>query len=435
MIDAVARQFSLFSVLRYRDFRVYWIGLQSQVTGQQMMQFTLGWLAFELTRSPLTVGTVTLFLGIPPITIGLFGGVLADRLDQRKVIATAQATATVVMGVIAALTIAQRIEVWHLMVAAFVLGSVFSFDQPSRQTLYPRLLPDRALLAQAVSLNAMTWQLSRPVAPVLGGFIIAYAGSGLTQGAGLAFATSGAGFLAMALLIMRLRPNAHETPPTGNIVRNLGEGLRYVREHALFRVVIGMTYVNSLAGLGFIFLLPVFAGEVLDVDARGLSALWAGGGVGSFLAVLTTPVILRRFPIGRVMLTQGLIFGASLLALSFTRSIVTGVILQVVVGFGSLAYMMAVEVTVQTSVPDNLRGRVMSLYGLSWTFPALGSAGLNFIAGAIGAPGALALGGSVVLVNVALVGLFSGGVRNLVLAGQSGSLGTVGPAKDSASVV
>ena len=419
VIEVVARQFSLFSVLRHREFRVYWIGLQSQVIGQQMMQFTLGWLAFELTRSPLTVGYVTLFLGIPPITIGLLGGVLADRMDQRKVIATAQATATAVMMVIATLTIIQRIEVWHLMLAAFVLGSVFSFDQPSRQSLYPRLLPNRALLAQAVPLNAMTWQISRPLAPVLGGFIIAYAGSGLTQGAGPAFATAGASFLTMGVLILRLRPSPNETPPTGSFVRNLVEGMRYVQGHTLFRVVLGMTYVNSLAGLGFIFLLPVFAGEVLDVDARGLSALWAGGGAGSFLAVLTTPAILRRYPAGRVMLAQGLLFGASLLVFSFTRSLVAGVAIQVVVGFGSLAYMMAVEVTIQTSVPDSLRGRVMSLYGLAWTFPALGSAGLNFIAEAIGSPGALALGGATVLANVALVGLFSRGIRDLPLTSRS----------------
>ena len=95
MINVIARQFLLFSVLRHRDFRIFWLGTVAQVTGQQMMQFTMGWLAFELTKSPLLVGSVVLFLGIPPLTVGLFGGVIADRVDQRRVIRTAQGIATV----------------------------------------------------------------------------------------------------------------------------------------------------------------------------------------------------------------------------------------------------------------------------------------------------------------------------------------------------
>lgn len=415
MISAVARQFQLFSVLRHRDFRIFWIGLQAQVIGQQMMQFTMGWLAFELTKSPLMVGSVVLFLGVPPLTVGLFGGVFADRVDQRKVIRTAQSIATVGMGILATLTITQNIETWHLMVAAFTLGSLNAFDQPSRQSYYPQLLPDRALLAQAVPLNAMAWQFARPVAPVIGGFIIATVGTGITQGAGQAFALGGAGMLAMAVLIGRVpavsRPQGHRA----SVLRNLVDGLSYVRHHSVFRVLLPMTYVNSFAGLGFMFVLPVFAGEVLEVDARGLAALWAAGGIGAFVAVLTTPLTLERFGPGRVMIFQGLLFGVALLGFSFTRTLAAGAVLQVVVGMGSLAYMMAVEVSMQTLVPDEFRGRVMSLYGLAWTMPALGAAVLNIIANFIGAPGALALGAGIVLVNVSLVALFSATVRNFTL--------------------
>ena len=415
VISLLARQFEMFLVLRHRDFRIFWIGLQAQVIGQQMMMFTMGWLAFELTKSPLMVGSVVLFLGVPPLTVGLFGGVFADRVDQRLVIRTAQSAAAVSMGVLAALTITQQIETWHLMAAAFLMGSLNSFDQPSRQSFYPQLLPDRALLAQAVPLNAMTWQFARPVAPVIGGFIIASIGTGSTQGAGQAFAVSAAGMLVMAVLIGRVPAVPRPQGPRASVLRNLADGLSFVRSHSLFRVIIPMTYVTSLAGLGFMFVLPVFAGEVLNVDSRGLAALWAAGGIGAFLAVLTTPMILQRFPPGRVMIFQGLLFGAALLGFTFTRTLLAGALLQVVVGMGSLAYMMAVEVTMQTLVPDAFRGRVMSLYGLAWTMPALGAAVLNLIANFIGSPGALALGAGIVIANVTLVGLLSTNVRNFSL--------------------
>ncbi|MCE2468946.1 MAG: MFS transporter [Dehalococcoidia bacterium] len=420
MLSAVAAQFHLFAVLRHRDFRLYWAGLLSQVVGQQMLWFTIGWLSFHLTESPAFVGSVTLFLGLPQLLVALFGGVFADRLDQRRVIAGSQAFAAVVVAGLAALTILGLVEPWHLLLAAFLTGVAQSFDQPSRQVLYPRLLPDRSLLSQAVPLNAMTWQFARPIAPAIGGAVVAYAGAGPNQGAGPAFALSAATFLVMSALILRVSVAPGKVVGRASVLRNLAEGLGYVRRQPLFRIVIGMTYVSSLSGLGYIFVLPVFAGEVLETGPSGLSLLWASGGVGSFIAVLTTPAVLRRVPTGKAMALQGMLFGASLTAFAFTSNLWAGAALQVLIGGGSLAFMMAVEVTMQTLVPDELRGRVMSLWGLSWILPTIGAAGLNFIAGIIGAPLALALGGALVFLNAGAAWTLSARLRCLNVATQEG---------------
>ncbi len=413
MLRAAVRQFALFSILKYRDFRYYWVGLQMQVTALQLMWFTIGWVAFELTGSPGAVGSVSIFLFIPPVTVGLYGGVLADRLDQRRVIMAAQLLAMVAMAGVAALTIADRVVLWHLMVTALLMGTVPSFDQPSRQSLFPHLLPDRSLLSRAVPLNAMTWQIGRPIAPLFGGFIIGIIGSDTVPDAGGAFALCAAGFFAASLLILRVRPVARVERPPRSVLHDLGEGIRAIGQHRVFRILIPTLFVTSVFGLGFQFVLPAFAGDVLDVSSRGLSVLWASGGVGSFIGVLTTPAVVRRYRTGYAVLAWGLLFGVSLVAFALTRQLWSAALLQVAVGLASLAYMICSEVAVQTLVPDALRGRVMSVYGLAWTFPTLGGALLNFIAEGTGTPIALALGGGIVMGVMVLVGLFSRSLREL----------------------
>ena len=435
MLSTVTQQFRLFSVLRHRDFRLYWVGLLFQVGGHQMMLVTFGWLAFELTGSPLFVGSVALFAGLPPLTVGLFGGVFADRLDQRRIIGIAQGLGATGAAVLAVLTITDQVQIWYLVLMSLLLGTVQAFEQPSRQALYPRLLPQRSLLALAVPLNAMTWQSMRIGSPSIAGFIIATAGSGRTQGAGPSFAVSAATFLFVALMIQRVRPVHGGTASTSNILRSLLDGARYVRGHSLFRTVLGMTYVNSLFGMGYIFVLPVFAAGVLGADSRGLGLLWSAGGIGSFVGVLTTPAIVRHIATGKVMVTQGLLFGGSLVAVALARELWLAVVLLVPVGLGSLAYMMAVEVTLQSLVPDDLRGRVMSLNVISWAIPPVGAAGLTVIANFAGAPAAIALGGGVVCANVLLVFTFSSVIRHLGVVGVERSEPSLvaPPAADAAS--
>ena len=150
-----------FAALRHRDFRLFWSGLVAQVTGQQITFVTLGWLAFHLTGSPLALGVINLLTAAPRIVIGLVGGVLADRIDARNLIAAAQASSATVLLALGALTVTDRIELWHLAVGALLLGFVQSFDEPSRASLFPRLLPDRSLLQSAVPLISVAWSSTR----------------------------------------------------------------------------------------------------------------------------------------------------------------------------------------------------------------------------------------------------------------------------------
>jgi len=425
VLNTVAQQFQIFAALRFSQFRLYWIGLLAQVSGQMVMNVTMGWLAYELSGSPVFVGNVTLLLAIPPLTIGLFGGVLADRLDQRRIVATAQTIAAVGMTTLAWLTLSGNVERWHLMLFALLVGTVQSMDMPSRQALYPRLIPDRSHLPNAVALNAMTWQIVRLVGPALAGFIIADS----VRGAGTTFLVSTAGFLTMVALVSRVRVMVPQVASRGSMLTNLREGGRYVWSTPALRSLTLMTYVTAFAGMGYLYVLPVFVGpEVLDLGSGSLGLLWSAGGIGSFFGVLTTPLVLRRFRPGRVMLTEGLAFGLALLAFSFTRDVTTAFAALIVVGLTSLAFMISVEVMVQSLVSDALRGRAMSIFQMSWSLPPLGAAVLNFLAGIVGAPGAIAIGAGVVLVNIALTALMVGTVRNLGAAPRHEAVASAKPA-------
>ena len=409
LASLLAQQFQFFSVLRYRDFRLYWFGLVAQVTGQQMMQVTMGWLAFDLTGSPLALGIVNLLQAAPRITFTLLGGVLADRMDQRLLIAFSQGTSALILVGLAVLTIMGRVEVWHLGLAAFLVGLVQSFDEPSRQSLFPRLLPDRSLIAIAVPLNSMAWQVNRIVAPSVAGFAIAAAGAS----AGFFIAAAGSALMAMVVQVVRL--NRAPQVSSDNMLRSLTEGVRYVWVNPVFRVVIGMAFFNSIFAMGYMFMMPVFAADILGVDAKGLGLLYSAGGVGAIIAVSTVSLLVRRLPPVVVIFGGLLATDALIAAFALSRSFPLSLAILVLVGYGSMLYLTGGEIVLQTLVPDGLRGRTMGLYGMLWSLVSLGGALLNAVANFAGVTQTLVGGTSLVMLVCIVVVLRSPAMRRLRL--------------------
>src|SRR5688572_3719464 len=213
--------------LRVRDFRLYWIALVSQVIGQHMFAFTLGWLAFEITGSQAQLGFIYLCGFVPQFALTLVGGVLADRIDARKLIRAAQtntAIAMIMVGVTAMLGVAQ---LWHLALGAFLFGLSSAIDEPARATFFPRLLP-RPLLRSAVPLISMAFGSSRVIAPSIAGFLIAAAGAPVT------FLLSAAAVSTMIAMLSFVRPAPAAAPSHGSLLGNFTESLRYIRGNELF---------------------------------------------------------------------------------------------------------------------------------------------------------------------------------------------------------
>ena len=190
--------FSVPPALHYPAYRMFWLGLMASVSGYQMLRFGQFWLVYQLTGSPLPLGYVGLANGVPAICLNLFGGVFADKCDQRRLVMVTQSLTALFIFVLATLTLLHVVQVWHIVVIAFCAGAVESFDQPARQSLYPHLI-DRKVMGSAVALNSCLWQGTRIIMPAVAGCIIAWTGTAF------AFYLAGLGFVVMASVMGRLQ--------------------------------------------------------------------------------------------------------------------------------------------------------------------------------------------------------------------------------------
>src|SRR5205823_4609444 len=230
--------FSVPPALHYPAYRAFWLGLLASVSGYQMFRFGQPWLIYQLTGSPLPLGYVGLASGVPAVCLNLFGGVVADKFDQRRLIMITQSLTAGLIFVLATLTLLDVVQVWHIVVIAFFAGAVEFFDQPARQSLYPHLI-DRKIIGSAVALNSCVWQGTRTIMPAVAGCIVAWAGTAM------AFYLAGLGFVIMAAVMYRLRMPPITRQARGSAAQNIREGLTFIRQNSIFSFLIAMTFFNS----------------------------------------------------------------------------------------------------------------------------------------------------------------------------------------------
>jgi len=200
--------------LHYPAYRAFWLGLLASVSGFQMLRFGQFWLVYQLTGSPLPLGYVGLAHGVPAICLNLFGGVFADKFDQRRLIMLTQSLTASLIFVLATLTLLDAVHIWHVLVIAFCAGAVESFDQPARQSLYPHLI-DRQVMVSAVALNSCIWQGTRIIIPAVAGGMIAWAGTAV------AFYLAGLGFVTMAAVMYSLQVPRITRPARGSAAQHI----------------------------------------------------------------------------------------------------------------------------------------------------------------------------------------------------------------------
>ena len=380
--------------LRYPAYRNYWLGSLASVAGYNMVYFAQLWLAHELTGSPLFLGAIGAANALPAMGLGMMGGVFADRMDRRQLIVGAQAVLAGLALLLATLTLLDIVRPWHLIATAIAAGLALAFDQPARQAFYPQLI-ERKVMASAVAMNASIWQGTRIVAPAAAGLLIAVGGTET------ALYVGAVGFTLMGIVVLSLKVPAARTGEMQSARRELMVGLSFVGSNRTFVFFIGMSFFCSFFGMGYILLMPIFAVDILDVGADGQGFLLGISGVGSLLITIwlgtQTSVGRIRGPliIGGAALSglsiAGFALGADLIgsyALSLGLMFLAG-------GFTSM-YMINIMSSLQMMVPDHLRGRVMGLYGITWSIMLLGGLQAGALATALGAPVAVAIGGLIV---------------------------------------
>ena len=398
--------------LKVRDFRLYWIALVSQVIGQHMFAFTLGWLAFEITGSQAQLGLIYLCGFVPQFALTLLGGVLADRVEPRKLVRAAQTNTAAAMIMVGVATMLGVVELWHLALAAFLFGLSSAIDEPARATLFPRLLP-RALLRSAVPLISMAFGSSRVIAPSIAGFLIAAAGAPAT------FLLSAAAASTMIAMLSLLHPVPSTAPSHGSLLKNFTESVRYIREHDAFAKAIATALLASTLTWGFIHMLPVFA-KLLEIDARGLGILTSAAGVGALSGFLSYPWLQSRLTPRGVLVGALTVYNAALIVLAFSDWYWLSFAAIFVAGLTHAYFLTTVQVMLQTLVEDHFRGRVMAMFHLVWSLMYLSGFLLNGAGSLVGPRFALAGGAAILLAYVWLSLTRASALRNLVLAPKPG---------------
>src|SRR5271169_4276741 len=401
--------------LRHRNFQLFFAGQLISLVGTWMQTVAQGWLVYRLTGSTLLLGTVGFVSQIPVFLIAPIGGIVADRSKRHRVVIATQAAAMVLAFILAVLTLTHRIQVWQIMVLAAGLGVVNAFDIPARQAFLMDMV-GREDLMNAIALNSSMFNGARILGPAVAGIVVAWVGEGWC------FFANAISYIAViaGLLMMKIKHPAN-LANRGSAIEHIAEGFRFVLDKAPIRAILLLLGLVSLVGMPYSVLMPVFASQILHGGARELGMLMGATGVGALLGALSLAARVEVKGLGRVIGLCAAGFGASLILFAFSRLFWLSMILLIPVGFSMMVQMASSNTLLQSMVPDQLRGRVISVYSMMFMGMApFGAFFAGAIANRIGAPWTVAVGGVACIAGAVAFGLnlpnIRGQARELISA-------------------
>ncbi len=381
--------------LRHRNFKLFVAGQSISLIGTWMTRLATSWLVYRLTHSALLLGVVGFVGQILTFLLAPFAGVWVERMDRRNLLVWTQVGSAVQSLAMAALTLWGKINIAEILLLSMLQGLLNAFDMPARQAFTVQMVEDRADLSNAIALNSSMVNLARLIGPALAGIVIG------AYGEGWCFLIDGVSYFAVivSLELMRVKPFSIKRP-TATMIEQMREGWDYVRAFRPIRTVLLLFAILSLMGWPYAVLLPVFAGQVLHGGPHTLGWLTGASGVGALGGALMLAV--RRSVVGltsQIRLAAGL-FGAGLIGFGLSHVLWLSLLLMLVVGWGMMTGLAASNTIIQTLVPEDKRGRVMSYYTMAFVGMApFGSLLAGSLAHGLGAPrtvmitGACCLGG------------------------------------------
>lgn len=397
-----------FTALEERDFRNLWVGMLPGTLAMQMGMVTTGWVAYEISGSAASVGFVSLGSGIPMLTLGLFGGVVADRFPKRRTLLMTQSLIGFAAAICAVLVLSGVIQIWHLMLISAMQGVGFAFNMPSRQAFVAQLV-SRERLMNAIALNNAGMNFSRVIGPSIAGLFIAVIGPGEV-------------YVAMALMYafvvysltripQRGEPiGSHRPPP----LRSLADGLGYVKSNGTVFTLLLLAFVPVLLGMPYQQLMPVFADDVFGVGASGLGLLLSFNGIGALIGSLMVAGIGNGFRRrGMLQMALGILFGIAVAVFALAQSYPVALGMLLLAGAASAGFQSLNSTLVMTNSEPAYHGRVMSVYMLTFSAMPLGVVPFGALSDIYGAPITIGLGGLLLAAVIAAVGLFHPSYRHI----------------------
>ncbi|MCH8223074.1 MAG: MFS transporter, partial [Chloroflexi bacterium] len=363
---------SRFSALKYPRFRRLWLGSMASVSAYGMIQLAQGVLIFDLTGSALNLGIVGAATAVPTILVTLFGGVLADRVDRRNLLAATQLVLASMLGLLATLVATDVIEVWHVYAIAVVSGLATGLDWPTRTAIYASLIEDRRDMMSAVAMDSILWQGARVVIPTSGGLLISAFGTATV------FYIAAAAFVLMFIALMTLRMPELPDRSIRNPFREFLDGVHYIRNSRLFAVFIPLTFANMFFGMMYIQLMPAYV-DIFDGGASQIGFMFTAIGIGSVTGTLIVGKFQSASRLGWIILSSSFAFSVLVLLFALSPGYFLAMGLAVIVGILNSVFMISTMTAMQIKVPEVLRGRVMGLYSITFSLIPLG----GFLGGAI----------------------------------------------------
>jgi MFS family permease len=406
----------MLAAFTYRDFRVQWTGACTSSIGTWMQIVAQNWLVLSLTNSSFFLGLDAFLQQLPIILFTLVGGVFADRYDRRRTLIVSQIVQMSTSGVLAVLMYVHAVQIWHILVLSFITGCAQSFGGPAYQSLIPSLV-DKKDLPNAVALNSIQFNVARVLGPLLFGVTLSafrHYGYNEPQAMNACFALNSLSFLVVINTLMMLRVKHIPPAATSRVRDELKSGISYVRGHDSLVALIVLAAATTFLGFALLTFLPIFAQRIFHEGADTYSHLMAFSGAGSIVGALIVAWLGKFRKMGMTALLAQALYGGLIIAFSLSRALWLSDLLLFLTGMTLMIVFSTVTSLVQLIAPNEMRGRVMSIYMLAFRggMP-LGSLVSGWLATYIGAPLVIGINGVLLIVVAAYFLVQNHGVRDV----------------------
>jgi len=383
--------------LGYRNFQLFFGGQLISLIGTWMQNIAQAWLVYRLTGSSVLLGAVSFAGQIPIFFLAPLGGIAADRVSRRRIVIGTQTASMLLAFALAALTLTGTVRVWHVFVLASLLGVVNAFDIPARQAFQVEMV-GKADLMNAIALNSSLFNASRVIGPAIAGILVAAIGEGWC------FFANGASYIAVITGLLLITVEDRERGAEGESpLASVVEGFRFVIRNVPVHAILMLLGVVSLTGMPYTVLMPIFADRILHGGARAMGWLMGCAGMGALGGALRLASRTELKGLNRWLPVASFAFGATLIGFAWSRVFWLSACILVPVGFSMMIEMASSNTLLQSMVPDELRGRVMSVYSMVFMGMApFGALLAGVVAGRIGAPWTVT-GSGIVCMTAAVV--------------------------------
>ena len=397
------------------EFKNLFIGNIGFFFGMNMMIILRGWLVQAKWDNAAYLGFIMAAVAIPMLLLSPIAGVVTDRVDRRKLLLVAQSFLVVVNGFVAVLIITDVIQFWHLLIVSMMTGAAFAFNMPGRQALVATLVP-RERLMNAMALSTAMMNVSRIIGPPIGALLIT------PIGIGGAYVVATAFYAFSFVATFMLPPMVPQREKKFTFFEDFVGGFRYIKGNSMLVALMLFATVPMIFAMPYMILLPVFADRVWDVGQNGFGMMQAAGGVGGLIGAMIIANMDSYPKKTRLLVGGGLAFAGFLILFALAPSFYLGLVMIAFVGFGSMIFMTVNNTSIQLVIPDEMRGRVMSVMMMTFGLMPLGAVPAGVAAESIGVRPVVAIGGAVCIVVMLIIFFSLSAFRNMdeaVAVGQA----------------